>query len=272
MALSALASPLAYGQAALEADTIALGDQTWLSGRFEQPAGNGIEVLGMDIDSATGTKRALITSFEPGDHWLQLGNGDSILLVVNDVEIDTATAELRDIAPVERVPYTFWEIFRWVLLIWAIAALGIVAWWLVERHRKHGSIIVHHEPVDTRTPLERANDELEALRRKQLWQSGKAKEYHTELTDTVRRFIEEVSGIRATELTSDETLAALTDRHMAMGSELLRDIFTTADLVKFAKSEPLPHEHEHSLTCATQYVDILWQATRPQTDDKEAEQ
>lgn len=272
MALATLAAPHARGQATLEADTIALGDQTWLSGRFGQPSGDGIEVLGMAIDSATGTQRALITSFEPGDHWLQLGNGDSVLLVVTDVEIDTATAELRDIAPVERVPYTFWELFRWVLLVWAIAAVGIVAWWLVERRRKHGSILVHHEPVDTRTPIERANDELEALRRKQLWQSGKAKEYHTELTDTVRRFIEEVSGIRATELTSDETIAALSDNRLAMGTELLRDMFTTADLVKFAKSEPLPHEHEHSLTCATQYVDILWQATRPQTDDKEAEQ
>ena len=258
-------------QATLEADTIVLGDQTVLT----MPAGvglgpsDGIVPLAQRMDSVSGEMQVLLTSFEPGDHWLHVGD-DSLLLVVADVEVDTTTAEIRDIAPIERVPYTFWELFRWVLLAWAVAAVGIVVWWLVDRKKRRGSIFAHTEPVDTRTPYQRAVDSLEELREKRLWQSGKVKEYHTELTDIVRRFIEEATGIRATEMTSDETIAEVERGKWKEESELLRSIFTTADLVKFAKSEPLPHEHEASLKSASLFVEQLWQVVKPQeTEDKE---
>ena len=264
-------------QAALGADTIALGDQTTLSLPL---SGNGmpalnmgkVEVIGQQVDTITGTLQSTITCFEPGEHWLQVGD-DSLLLVVTDVDVDTASAEIRDIAPIERVPYTFWEIFRWVLLAWAVAAIAIVVWWLVDRKKRHGSIFVHTDPVDTRTPYERASDDLEALREKRLWQAGKVKEYHTELTDIVRRFIEEATGIRATEMTSDECVNTLMCKCVsADATTLLHNLFTTADLVKFAKSEPLPHEHEASLREAVDFIGQLWEQVKPkETEGKETE-
>ena len=263
-------------QAALGADTIALGDQTTLA----LPLSDGtvpaldlgkVEVVGQQFDTATGLLQSTVTCFEPGDHWLHVGD-DSLLLVVTDVDVDTATAEIRDIAPQERVPYTFWELFRWVLLAWAVAAIAIVVWWLVDRKKRHGSIFVHQEPVDTRNPYERASEALETLRESRLWQAGKVKEYHTELTDIVRRFIEETTDIRATEMTSDETVEAVESGKWKVESALLRSMFTTADLVKFAKSEPLPHEHEASLKAAVEFVNRLWQQVKPQeTGDKETE-
>lgn len=274
-------------QATLAADTIPLGDQTVVT----MPAGVGIEpsegivLLGQRIDTAKGVMQLLVTSFEPGEHWLQVG-ADSLLLVVTDVEVDTTTTEIRDIAAVERVPYTFWELFRWVLLAWGVAAVAIVVWWLIDRKKRHGSIFVHHEPVDTRNPYERATESLESLREQRLWQAGKVKEYHTELTDIVRRFIEESTGIRATDMTSGEIVGSvqrlvvsdatqnggspLNTEHSTLNTELLRSIFTTADLVKFAKGEPLPHEHEASLKSAVEFVDRLWEQVKPQeTGDKE---
>ena len=254
-----------WGQVTLAADTIPLGDQTVLS----MPAGTsmspseGVLMLSQTMDTVTGALQAVVTSFEPGDHWLHVGD-DSLLLVVLDVDVDTTTAEIRDIAPQERVPYTFWELFRWVLLAWAVAAVGIVVWWLVDRKKRHGSIFVHQEPVDTRNPYERASEALETLRESRLWQVGKVKEYHTELTDIVRRFIEESTGIRATEMTSDETVEAVESGKWKVESALLRSMFTTADLVKFAKGEPLPHEHEASLKAAVEFVDGLWEQVKPQ--------
>jgi hypothetical protein len=254
----------AQAVAAFADDTIALGDQTTLSIRrahsypgTEVLSQNGIVALSQEFDSATHTQTTLITSFEPGDHYLHLGD-DSLLLVVTDVDVDTSSAEIRDIAPIERVPYTFWELFRWVLLIWAVAIVAIVAYWLIDRKRRHGSIIVHHEPVDTRTPEERALQTLEELRRSQLWQSGKSKEYHTALTDAVRCFIEEATGIRATDMTSDETVEAVEGLPQKVDTTILRSIFSTADIVKFAKGEPLPHEHEASLQNAVGFVKALW--------------
>ena len=255
-------------QAVLGADTIALGDQTTLalplSGGTAPAFDFGkVEVVGQQFDTATGLLQSTVTCFEPGDHWLHVGD-DSLLLVVLDVDVDTTTAEIRDIAPQERVPYTFWELFRWVLLAWAVAAIAIVVWWLVDRKKRHGSIFVHQEPIDTRNPYERASEALEMLRESRLWQAGKVKEYHTELTDIVRRFIEETTDIRATEMTSEECVNALMCKcASADATTLLHSLFTTADLVKFAKSEPLPHEHEASLKAAVEFVNRLWEQVKP---------
>lgn len=260
--------------ATLGCDTIALGDQTTLTIRNARTfpstdllSQNGIVALRQDFDTAARSQTTVITCFEPGEHYIKLGEEDSLLLVVTDVEIDSATAELRDIAPIERVPYTFWEIFRWVLLGLAVAALAFGLWWLLT-HRKD-IVETFHEtaPKDTRTPEERALQTLEALRVERLWQSGRVKEYHTRLTDAVRQFIEESTGIRATDMTSDECLDALMNK--SINVDTLRDIFNTADMVKFAKSEPSPHEHERSMDEAVIFVKDMWQRVKPTESEKE---
>lgn len=272
MALTGCLMGEAHGQAVatLSADTIALGDQTTLSIRnaLNYPStdlltAGGIVALDQTFDTATRTQKTVLTSFEPGEHVIHLSPYDSLTLVVTDVPIDTNAAELRDIAPIQRVPYTFWEIFRWVLLAWGVAIAAILLWWLFAHRKNIKDVFVPQAPVDTRDPHQRAADSLEELRRKQLWQSGKVKEYHTELTDIVRRFIEEATGIRATDMTSDETIDEVKSGKWYVEISLLRNIFTTADLVKFAKSEPLPHEHDRSLADAVRFVNELWEAAKP---------
>ena len=270
-------SAFAQAVATLEADTIALGDQTTLSIRnalnypsAEMLSSGGIVALGQTFDTATRTQLTVITSFEPGVHAIRLSPDDSLLLFVTDVEVDTASMEPRDIMPLERIPYSFWEIFRWILLALAVAAIAFGIWWLTTHRKAVQQLLGISEPVDTRTPEERALQSLEELRRKQLWQSGKSKEYHTELTDAVRLFIEEATGIRATEMTSDETVEAISGQ-WPVASGQLKDIFTTADLVKFAKSEPLPHEHERSMTEAVEFVKQLWQLVKPAEEEVQNE-
>ncbi|MBQ6742006.1 MAG: hypothetical protein IJR04_05390 [Bacteroidales bacterium] len=265
-----------HGQAIakLSADTIALGDQTTLSIQraltypsTEQLSQNGIVALSQNYDSLQHTLYTTLTSFEPGTHYVILSEDDSLMLTVLDVDVDTTSAEIRDIAPIEKVPYTFWEIFRWILLGLGILALAFGGWWFWKKW-KSGKVSewLSNEPVDTRTPEERALDNLESLRQKQLWQSGRVKEYHTELTDTVRTFIEEATGIRATDMTSDETIEEMESKKWTVDNSLLRDIFTTADLVKFAKSEPLPHEHDRSMSEATEFVKSLWEQVKPKEE------
>lgn len=270
----------AQGQAVakLEADTIALGDQTTLTIRnalnypsTDMLSQNGIVALRQAFDTAARTQTTVITCFEPGEHYIRLGADDSLLLVVTDVEIDSATAELRDIAPIERVPYTFWEVFRWVLLGLGVVALGFGLWWLLTHRKEVQQVLTKSEPVDTRTPEERALQTLEELRQERLWQSGRLKEYHTRLTDAVRQFIEESTGIRATEMTSGEIVSSVKREVLSDECEMLSDIFTTADLVKFAKSEPQAHEHERSMDEAVEFVKKLWTAVKPAEDKKEEE-
>lgn len=281
LAMGLLWLPAVHGQSwvRLEADTIPIGDQTTLSISLDSMAtkgsqigGEGIVAVSQRIDTANHTLVTTLTCFEPGEHWIKLGKDDSLTLMVTDVEVDTASAEIRDIAPIEKVPYTFWEIFRWVLLALIVGAVAFAIWWVLTHRQKVESVFGHSEPVDTRTPQERALDDLEALRRKQLWQSGKAKEYHTELTDVVRRFIEESTDMRATDMTSDETLGEFGERRWDAERVMLQSIFTTADLVKFAKSEPLPNEHDRSMSLATEFVTTLWERVKPTPEAPKGEE
>lgn len=260
--------------ATLSSDTIALGDQTTLSIQHarnypstEQLSQNSIIALSQEYDSAKHLLLTTLTCFEPGIHYVKLSPDDSLQLTVLDVDVDTTTAEIRDIAPIEKVPYTFWEIFRWFLLGLIIIALVFGGWWFWKKW-KSGQVAEWINPtvVDNRTPEERALENLEELRQRQLWQSGRVKEYHTALTDTVRSFIEEATGIRATEMTSDETIEEVESEKWSVESGLLRDIFTTADLVKFAKSEPLPHEHDRSMSEAVEFVKSLWEQVKPKEE------
>lgn len=281
VALCSLLPATLRGQATatLSADTILLGDQTTLTVRHarnypstDMLTRGGIVALGQQFDTAANTQTTVLTSFEPGERYVRLGPDDSLRLVVLDVEVDTsANAEIRDIADIERVPYTFWEVFRWVLLALAVLAVGFLAWWLYTHRRKIQEVLGTAEPVDTRTPEQRALDTLEALRNQKLWQSGKVKEYHTELTDAVRRFIEESTAIRATDMTSDETVEEIENLKLKIETSLLEDIFRTADLVKFAKSEPLPHEHDRSMANAVEFVKQMWQQVKPQEEEAQHE-
>ncbi|MBP3762509.1 MAG: hypothetical protein J6I49_01360 [Bacteroidales bacterium] len=269
----------AQAVASLSADTILLGDQTTLTVRqarnypsTDMLSRGGIVALEQHFDTASNTQTTLLTCFEPGDRFLHLGPDDSLLLVVLDVEVDTsAQADIRDIADIERIPYTFWEVFRWVLPALGLLAAALLAWWLYTHRKKIQQVLGTAAPVDTRTPEQRALDTLEELRTRKLWQGGKVKEYHTELTDAVRRFIEESTSIRATDMTSDQTVEAVADGRWGVDLQPLRDIFTTADLVKFAKSEPLPSEHDRSMANAVAFVRQMWQQVKPAEAGPKAE-
>ena len=113
----------------IDTNAIALGDQTTL--RMQNPntmpsldelSNNGIQALSQSYDTASGVLSTVITSFEPGERWLHVGE-DSILLTVNDVEgVDTVSTEIKDIMGILSQPYTFWEIFRWVLLVLLVSS------------------------------------------------------------------------------------------------------------------------------------------------------
>lgn len=248
----------------IDSTTIAIGDQTVLTIRkgpihptLDDLSNNDIVAVRQWTDSTDGTLYTALTSFEPGEHWLHVGD-DSVLLTVNDVaNVDTTTTDIRDIANILRQPYTFWEIFRWVLLGLAVIAVAVAANLAVKRLKAHKPLI--HIPQAPPLPADtKALQALESLRVRQLWQQGKTKEYHTELTDILRNYLEEAYHIQSTEMTSDQTLDAVEASAANVGESLslLRQVLQTADMVKFAKSEPLPHEHDRSMTNAVNFVHL----------------
>lgn len=100
-----------------------------------------------------------------------------------------------------------------------------------------------------------ALNSLDKIKLEKLWQQGLEKEFYTELTDTLREYIERRFMLNAFEKTSDEILEAIKN-HIETESSLdsLQQILKLSDLVKFAKYKPLSNENDLSIVNAYLFV------------------
>ena len=193
------------------------------------------------------------------------------LNVIQPFEIDTTLA-ITDIKPVQRAPIWWWGIIRWVLLAIGCILLGIGAWYFIKwaMHRKKGGELQLAE-VEKRPAEEVALEKLDKIKAEKIWQEGKVKEYHTELTDVIREYIGRRYEVKSTEKTSDETLRELKP---LMGEqkelfERLRKMLSLADLVKFAKWHTTPDENESALLTA---YDFVHETTAAPTEGEQKEE
>ncbi|MFQ5748152.1 MAG: hypothetical protein ACE5H3_01690 [Planctomycetota bacterium] len=106
------------------------------------------------------------------------------------------------------------------------------------------------------SPFERAMHALEELAGSGKGLSGEAKVFYVELTGIVRRFLEDVTGIRAAEQTTEEFLAAIR-QHPSFDTEWRRELgefLEAADLVKFAGKVPDRASLQNSLERARKFL------------------
>lgn len=186
---------------------------------------------------------------------------DQIALnVVQPFVIDTADNAIADIKPIYNAPIWWWGIIRWILLALGIVALGVGVYFLVKYLRKRYAgreQEVEPEVVEQRPAEEVAIEKLNAIKEQKIWQQGRQKEYHTELTDVVREYIARRFSISSQEQTSGEILADIKPQ-LSEKKEvyvLLKRMLSLADLVKFAKWQPAPDENEQSLVDAYHFVE-----------------
>ena len=74
------------------------------------------------------------------------------------------------------------------------------------------------------------------------------------LTDTLRQYIKERYGFNALEMTSYEIIQKLQEVNDEDAISELRELFQTADLVKFAKYVTLINENDRNLVSAIEYI------------------
>jgi hypothetical protein len=194
-------------------------------------------------------KKYGLTQFDPGKFTLPklpvvINNKteytDELKLEVTDVKVDTLKQKLFDIKPIMQAESSSkWWIY--VLVVLVFAAMGYGIWRYIKRTKDK----VQEEPVDTRTPIEKATEQLQQLEQKQLLQHGEVKEYYSELTNIARTYIEEAIHIPAMESTTGELIEAMHEaiarKKMDVNAETferLEQVLRTADMVKFAKSRP----------------------------------
>ena len=275
--------------AAIDSTTLFIGDQTDLHLRATCEVGEqvqlpvideqlipGIEVVDRTIIDTTTlndgrvqyNQYLTLTSFEDSLFYIEplpFVSGDDtvwseslMLNVVQPFELDSADMAITDIKGIYRAPIWWWGFLRWVLLALAIAGIGVGGYYLItylqSRMGKREEDAVAAEPL--RPAEEVALEKLDIIREQKIWQTGQVKEYHTQLTDVVREYIDRRFEVSSAEQTSDETLRAmrplLNDKKDLY--EQLRKMLTLADLVKFAKWTTTPDENELSLRSAYAFV------------------
>ncbi|MBQ9474582.1 MAG: hypothetical protein IJU81_09275 [Bacteroidales bacterium] len=244
---------------------------------FAQPIGNDtIQLLGQDFDTleATANNAACVRQltscicFAPGHHAIAVVAGGSpdtsyLHITVDTLPaVDTASvADVRDIDPIIKEPYTFWEIARWPVLAIVLAALVVALVYIIGRIKSHKPIIPALAPKPI-PPYDMATRQLDDLRQKALWQKGLVKQYYTDLTDIVRQYIEGEFGVASTDMTTAQTIEALSSiAYRPKGiDDQVRQLLDTADMVKFARSEPSDDVHGRAMAMATTIVDEMHSA------------
>ena len=288
--------------AAIDSTTLFIGDQTDLHLRATCEVGEQVQLPALDkelipgieivdktvVDTATLSDGRVqynqyltLTSFEDSLFYiapLPFVSGDDtvwseslMLNVVQPFEMDSADMAITDIKGIYKAPIWWWGILRWVLLALAIAGVGVGGYYLItylqSRMRKGEEEKAAAEPL--RPAEEVALEKLDAIREQKIWQTGQVKEYHTQLTDVVREYIDRRFEVSSVEQTSDETLRAMRPLLSSQKElyEQLRKMLTLADLVKFAKWTTTPDENEQSLRSAYAFVKETTLAEEVTTDN-----
>lgn len=276
--------------ASLDSANILLGDQVKLFLEIDHPKSvevtfpqvpdtiNGlIEVLsrsGIDTFEADDEKfmkqiqAYTITCFDSGSYrippyWFKINldghidsvPGNGVTLNVYSMVIDT-TKGPTDIKMPYDAPLTLKEVTPYILGVILIGA--IIFFLLYSIKRKKNNQPIFSRPLKPKEPAHVvALRELDRIKAEKVWQKGKSKQYYSQLTDTLRIYIEDRFAIRAMEQVTDEILDSfrvqknlLSDKNFTNLSQILQ----LADLVKFAKYSPLPDDDNLSLVNAYFFV------------------
>jgi hypothetical protein len=139
--------------------------------------------------------------------------------------------------------------------------LAVAAWYLGQY------FLSRRKKFQAALPVKRAHEiayeRLEALRRKELIQQGKTKEYYSEISDIIRRYIEDRFSLKAPEMTTEEFLyyaAGASAAELAAHKARLKEFLVACDLVKFAKHEPSADEMRSIFDAAKNFVDQTQEA------------
>lgn len=189
----------------------------------------------------------------PGDTLPRTVTTNPLLITVHSVDVDLG-GDIKDVKPQMSVPLSAAEIALYAGIVIALGVIGYAAYRYLTKRKPIPPV---EEYVRPRKPAHVvALEELALLKEKRLWQQGKIKEYYSEVTEILRRYVENRFGVMALEQTTDEILHALSGVSMEDGIlAQMERMLRTADLVKFARYQPGVADHENMMTIAYDVVE-----------------
>ena len=178
-------------------------------------------------------------------------------LAIKVFTLDVDTLHKEQFFPPKEIerPWLTWDDIKMlVYTYWGFIALLVVMLFLLYRYRAGKPILSLNIRREKKLPPHQvAMEEINKIKSERKWAEDDSKEYYTRLTDALRRYMTERHGFNAMEMTSDEIIENLLQLDDVMLDEL-RQLFTTADLVKFAKASTLIGENDLNLVNAIAYI------------------
>ena len=192
-----------------------------------------------------------LTQFDSGTYTIPqqkilFGNktllSDSIEINVLSIKVDTTKQKLYDIKPILQVkkPNLKKTILNWLLILIAITAIISIVfyyWRKRELKTKNNSLSL--------PPYELAKLALSKLNEEKAFENDEVKEFYSDLTLILRKYLNDKVYNHSLESTTDELLLKLNDLNksnkISLDEESIKNIeaiLKRADLVKFAKSKP----------------------------------
>jgi len=185
-----------------------------------------------------------------------------ITIIVRTLPVN-AQDEIKDIKAPLKLPLNWWII---ALIAVCILLILTAAFYGYRYYRKKKLNRENLIPAKVIPPYENALNNLKILDEKKLWQQGQVKEYHSEITEIIRKYFEERFNFKALEMTSAEIIGVLS--YIEEGKKVLDlsgDFFTNADLVKFAKFQPLTKVNDEMMKQAYEIVNVTIPVVDPES-------
>lgn len=192
---------------------------------------------------------------------------NKINFTVATVAVDTTNLEkFYPPKDIQDVPFLWseWSPYFWLSVITLLLiAIFIYLYVRLKQNKPIISriIIIKHVPAH-----QKALTAIDHIKQETIENVDDRKAYYTKLTDALREYIRERFGFNAMEMTSSEIIAHLQESGDKTMIDELKELFRTADLVKFAKHTPDMSEDDLNLVNAIQFID------QTKTEDKPSEE
>lgn len=245
---------------------------------------NGIEVVEVapldTTDADNGyikvSQHLTLTSFEDTLYYIpaQKVKIDGKEYVSNNLALKVLTIDVDTLHPnqffgpkdVQNNPFQWKEWSRVFWLSMLAAFMYLLCWGIYLRLKSNKPIQLRVRIVKRILPHQKALSEIEKLKEEKT--DGVAvpydlKGYYTQLTDALRKYIEERFGFNAMEMTSAEIINELKKEKDQSKIEELTMLFETADLVKFAKYTANFSENDRNLVSAIDFINTTKQENLP---------
>ena len=271
-----LLSNFAFAQTAtLDSNTILIGQQinftitnkvtsTKIWPTYNEFLVEGIEIIKaskIDTTDAVITQEFVITAWDSGSYFIppiafsENSKTEGLLLNVQTI-ILAEDAELKDIQQPIEEPIGWSDIWPWLLGILILSLIIFILRKYVFNKNKQPIIVKPNVIIAADIS---ALKELNALEKAKIWQEGNVKEYHSQLSEIIRRYTENRFDFIALELGTDEIISELKSKVNNEQLTSINILLQRADLAKFAKSKPIDTENMESMVLAKGFVNATKQ-------------